>query len=78
MKLKRFSLLREQIALKIDLVQRHLEECLAVKSSYEKFAYIDLDAVEITSYALCVILSVINAVEGKWDMEFTMFKVEFL
>lgn len=77
MKLKRFSLLREHLALKFDSIERQLEECLAIKESHDKFSYTDLDIVEIASYSLCTFSSVADVVKDKQDIKFTMLKQKF-
>lgn len=63
---KRFSTLREILSPKINILQRQLEECLAAKTSYDKSTYIDLSVVEVTSYALCALISISNIVKEKW------------
>lgn len=60
--IKRFSLLREHLTLKISNVHKQLKECLAAKTSYDRFVYTDLNVVEMTSYGLCVFFSISKVV----------------
>ena len=43
--------------MKVSLVEKQLEEYVKAKDTYSNFLYLDLNAVEITSYALCKILT---------------------
>lgn len=65
--LKRFSLFRENLTLKISNVHNQLEECLSSKTSYGKFSYPNLRAVEIASYGLCALLSISDSIKATWD-----------
>ena len=64
--LKRFSLLREYLFPNITIMQKWLDEGLAVKASYDKLAFIDLSVVEMASYALRAFISVSNAFRDNW------------
>lgn len=55
-KLRRFTLLREYVSIKLIIIVNQLEECLSSKTSYGKF--------EIASYGLCALLSVSDAIKN--------------
>ena len=55
--MKKISDFRESITLKLSFVEKQLEECIKAKDTYSKFLYLDLNVVEIASYALCAILT---------------------
>ena len=56
---KRFSLLREHLLMKLSTIKHQLEDCLSVETSFDKFIHSYLNAVEIASYAICVLLSIL-------------------
>ena len=45
---------------------KKLEECLGAKASYEKFSYIDLNAVEVASSGLHALLNTAEVVRDTW------------
>ena len=64
--LRIFSLLRDHLSPQITLIQTQLEECSATKTSYDKFVFIDLNAIELASYSLCVLISVSDTMMENW------------
>ena len=60
---KKFYSLRDFFSPKISTLQRQLEEFLATKTSYDKFAYTELSVVEVASYALCTLISICDIVK---------------
>ena len=69
--LKRFSFLRDHLSPQITLLQNQLEECPAAKTSYDKFVVIDLNAIELASYAFCALISVFDALKDSWKKHLT-------
>lgn len=65
--LQRFSLLREHLSLKIDLVQKKFDECLKAKVSYDNFTYPDFQVTELTSYGLNALINVSDSVRNEWS-----------
>ena len=64
--LRRFSLLRNHLSPQITIIKIQLEECITTKTSYDKFMFTDLNVVELASYALCVLISVSDALKNSW------------
>ena len=60
---------RELIALKLSFIEKQLEECVKAKDTYSNFLYSDINAVEIASYALCVILTSTVSTKETWTMK---------
>ena len=75
--LQRFSLLKEHISLKFDLVQKQLEDFLKVKISYEHFIYLDFQPTKVGSYRLCTLLIVSDSVKGAWNKGLLKLKRSF-
>ena len=75
--LKIFTLLRDHLSPQITLLQNQLEECLAAKSSYDKFVAIDLNAIELVAYAPCALISVSDALKDNWKKQFEQLKTSF-
>ena len=74
---KRFSLFRENLALKIGTLEQQIEEFLKAKTSFEKFVYSDLSAVEIAAYGLCALLRISKGVRDSWYKSFESLKTNF-
>ena len=74
---KRFSLLREHSSLKINTLEQQVEECLKANTSFDKFVYSDLNAVEIASYGLCALLSILEGVKDTWEKNLKSLKMSF-
>lgn len=72
---KRFSTIREILSPKISILQRKLEECLATKTSYDKFSYTHLSMVEVASYAL---ISIYDIVKENWKKEVERLKIVYV
>ena len=75
--LRRFSLLRDHLSPQIVVLQNQLEECCTPKASFNKLVFIDLNVVELVSYALCALLSVLDVVKDKWKKNLEHLKVDF-
>ena len=73
---KIFSILRECLSKNISILQRQLEECLATKASYDKFLFLDLNAVEMESYALGALISISNAMRDTWKKHLAQVKID--
>ena len=46
--LSKFSLRRDHLSPQVAMIQNQLEECIVEKASYDKFAFIELNLVELT------------------------------
>ena len=75
--LRRVSYFRESIALKLSVNERKLEECVKAKDLYSNFIYLDLNVVEIASYALCAILTTTEVVKDTWQKVMDSLKENF-
>ena len=75
--LRRFSLLRDHLSPQITLIQNQLEECIVARKSYDKFIYADLNAAELASYALCALISVLDAMKDSWKKHLAWLKNDF-
>lgn len=75
--IKKSSLLREHLTLKIDHLQRQLKECTDTKDSYTRFFYSYLNAVELASYDVFVLINISEEIKDNWDKEFTSLKRTF-
>ena len=75
--LKRFSLLRDHLSPQIIVIQNQLEECIVEKTSYDKFVFTDLNVVELASYSLCALISVLDAMKDSWKKHLAQLKTDF-
>ena len=60
--------------MKIDHVQRNLEEYTDAKESLSRFVYFNLNVVEVASYGLYALINISKAVKDTWKKELTIFK----
>ena len=75
--LRRLSSFRESIALKLSTIERQLEECVKAKDTYSNFMYFDLNAIEITSYALYAMLTTTKVTKDTWEKGMNSLKENF-
>ena len=61
-----FSSLREISSSKISSLQRQLDEFFTAKASYDKFAYTDLSAIKVASYALHTLINILETLKDNW------------
>ena len=73
---RRFSLLRDHLSPHITLIQNQLDECIATKTSYDKFVFLYLNAEKLASYALCALISVSDAMNDNWKKHPAQLKID--
>lgn len=72
-----FSLMRENLSLKISTLEQKVGEFLKAKTSFDKKNYSDLNAVEIASYRLGTLLSISEGFKDTWEKDFKSKKTSF-
>ena len=59
------------------MVEKQLEECVKAKDTYSNLLYLDLNVVEIASYALCAILTSTKIAKDTWVKGLSSLKASF-
>ena len=54
-----------------------MEQCVKTKDTYSNFLYLDLNVIEIASYALCAILDNVEVVKDTWEKGMDYIKENF-
>ena len=70
--------MREHLTFKIINVKNKLDECIITKTSYEKFVHSNLNAIQVASYGMCTLNSVLESVTDTWKKELESMKSNFI
>ena len=76
-KMIRINILREHISIKTSIVEDQIEECLSVKTSFQKFSFNSLQACQKAAYGLSTLLNVAKSIKKIWEKDFESWKLDF-
>ena len=76
-KMRRLTILREHISMKLSIIEEQLEECLTTKTSFQKFKFESLQACQMAAYGLSTLLNVADSIKKSWEKEIEAMKADF-